>query len=139
MQTELDVILAGHGFAGIMQQQRQEKQFRLFEFALQCRKAPVPFRFRFFQTMQMFDGQERVLIDRVAMVKVAHHQRLNPPQFGQQKRQQAERVHDAQSVRRIRLHQRFLQIKPQLGATRGCCRQRGQRLLDFEFGGRAQF
>src|ERR1039458_9251109 len=60
--------------------------------------------------MQMFDRQKRVLIHRVAVVKVTHHQRLYPLQFRQQKRQQAQRVHGAQSVGRMRLHQRFLPV-----------------------------
>ena len=139
LHADLDVILARHGFTGIMQQQRQVKQFRLFEFTLQLGKALVPFRFRFFQTMQMFDCQKRMLIHRVAMVKIPHHQRLNPFQLRQQKSQEAKRVHGAQSVGRMGLQQRFLQVKPQLGAPRRRRRQRRQRLLDFIFGRRAQF
>ena len=109
----------------------------MFEFAEQFAKTPVPFRFRFLQAMQIFDGEERVLINRVAMIKITHHEHLDTLEFRQQQRQQAKRVHGAQSIGGMRLHQRLLQIKPQLGPTRRCGSQRGQRLLDFEFSGRA--
>ncbi len=86
----------------------------------------------------MFNRQERVLIDRITMVEVPNDQSLDPLHLREQKRQQAKSVHSAKRVGRMRLHQRFLQVKPQLGAARRRGGQRRQHLLNSVFGGCAQ-
>src|ERR1700692_746875 len=78
LQADVNVIRTRDGFARIMQQQCQIKKLRLFKFAEQFTEALIPFRFRFLQAMEIFDCQERGLIDRVAMIKTAPHERLNP-------------------------------------------------------------
>src|SRR5271157_883957 len=83
LQAALNVIVTGDSFSRIMQQEREVKQFRLFEFTEQLGEALIPFRFRFFQTMQMFDREKRMFIDGIAMVKIAYDQRFNALQLRQ--------------------------------------------------------
>src|SRR5882724_10151804 len=73
LQARFDVIFARRGFAGVMEQQREIEQRRLLQFLQQLSKSQVPFRFRFLQTMQMFNREERMFVDGVAMVEITHH------------------------------------------------------------------
>ena len=132
------MIVRGRAFAGIVQKQAQVKEFGLFEFREQSGEALVPFRFRFLQAMQMLDGKKRVLVDRVAVIEVADDQRFDSLQFRQEQREQAQRIHRAECVGGVRLEQSFLEVEPQFAAARRRGSQRGQRLLNFVFGGRAE-
>jgi hypothetical protein len=57
-----------------MQKQRQVKQFGIFQLREQLRIAFVPFRFRFSQPVQAFDGDNGMFIHGEAMIKVTHYQ-----------------------------------------------------------------
>ncbi len=139
LEARIDVVLRRHRFARIVQQQAEVEEFRLLEFCQQIGKPPVPFRFRFFQVVQVLYGEKGMLVDRVAMIKIANHERFHALEFRQQKCEQAKRVHGAQGIGRVRLKQGFLQVKPQLPAPRRRGRERGQSLLDFIFRGGAEF
>ena len=122
-----------------MQQQREIEQRGLLQFLQQFGKSPVPFRFRFLQTMQMFNREERMFVHGVAMVEISHHQGFDPFELRQQERQQPQRVHRAESVSRVRLNQRFLQVEPELRTPRRSGGQCWKDLLNLVLGGRAQF
>ena len=79
-----------------------------------------------------------MLIHSEAMIKIAHHQRVDELQLRQQQSQQPQRVHGTQRVGGVRLQQRLLQIQPQFRAPRRHRGQRGKGLLNAVLRGRAQ-
>src|ERR1700690_704379 len=88
--------------------------------------------------MQVFDGEEGMLVDRVAMIEVADDEGFNSFEFRQKQSEQTQRVHGAQGVGGGRLQQRLLQIEPEFSASWRRRGERRQSLLDFVFGGGAQ-
>src|SRR5437879_5415678 len=75
-QAGYDVIASGNTLGGVMQQQSQVKQLGRFQFLEQFGVAPVPLGLRLLQPVQALDGQEGMLVDREAMVRVWHNQRI---------------------------------------------------------------
>jgi len=76
-----------------VQQNRQVEQLRLLQFIEQFGVALIPFRLRLAQPMQIFDGDERVFVNRVAMGIVADHQRIDALQLRDHQRKKAEGMH----------------------------------------------
>ena len=72
------------------------------------------------------------------MVEVTDHQGIDRLEFGQQQREQLERVHGAQSVRGIGLRENLPEIQPEFRAPWWRRGQRRQHLLDAIFRGGAQ-
>ncbi len=62
--------------------------------------------------MQVFDGAQRVLIHGVAMVEIAHHQRIDASKFRQDLGQQTETLHRTQRHSGIVGIQNFAQHRP---------------------------
>ena len=77
--------------------------------------------------MQALDGEERVFIDREAVIKIAHHEGVDHFQLRQQQREQPQRVHCPQSVGGVRLQQGLFEIQPEFRALgrRGGERRKG--------------
>src|ERR1700690_1551267 len=88
--------------------------------------------------MQVFDGEEGMLVDRVAMIEVADDEGFNSFEFRQKQSEQTQRVHGTQGVGGVRLQQRLLQIEPEFSASWRRRGERRQSLLDLVFGGGAQ-
>src|SRR5437868_14367235 len=75
--TRHDMALILNSFAEIVQQQGKIQQLRLFYFGENLGKTPIPFRSRVLKTMQGVNGKKRMLVNRVAMKKVAHDEDVN--------------------------------------------------------------
>ena len=65
------MVISGQPFARVMKQQRQQQQLGPLQFGKDRRERLQPFHILVAETMQRRDRQERVLIDRVAVIQVA--------------------------------------------------------------------
>src|SRR6266545_2024015 len=74
LNARSNMALAGRALANVMQEQGQIEKLGPFQLRKQLRIALIPLRLRLLQAMQAFDGNKRVLVDREAMIVVAHHQ-----------------------------------------------------------------
>ena len=75
--------------ADVVEQQRQHEQLRRVELAEQPRE-PLPFGRRFDQPLEVADRQQRVLVDRVLVIEVAHHAAADRLELGKHLPEQPE-------------------------------------------------
>ena len=90
------MVFHRHSFAHVVQKQGKNQQVAPLHSSPQwseMRAACVNGRH---QLLQMFNGPQRMLVHRVAVIKIAHHQRINRPKFRQDFRQQTQPVHRPQ-------------------------------------------
>ena len=81
---------------------------------------------RLAKAVHIVDGQERVLVNGVAVIAIANDERIDAVEFRDQHLQHAQRVHRAQRVCGVRSEQHFAQGIPQIRAFGDVDRQRGQ-------------
>src|SRR4029077_3763718 len=97
-----DVIVCLHAFACVMKQKREIEEIGLLKLFEEFGVALVPFRLRLAEGMEIFDSHESVLVNGEAVGIVANDERVNGAKLGQKQSEQAERVHGAQRVGRVR-------------------------------------
>ena len=108
-------VLAGAArLAGVVQQQRQQKQIEPVDLRQQLRQALLVVVRGLAQAVHVVDGEEGVLVDGVAVIAVANDQRIDAVELGDQHLQNAERVHGAQRVRGVGAEQHFAQRVPEI-------------------------
>src|ERR1017187_9575676 len=105
--------------ARVVEQQREQQQRRLLHFPQQV---PVPA----IGLPQIGQRHQRVLIHRVAMVEVPHHQALHACQLRKQRRQNTRLVHPPHRRRPVLQRNHPLQPSPQLPRRRKIFPQRLQ-------------
>jgi len=127
------------GLAGVVQQDREVEQLGLVQLAEDTGVAFVPFELGLPQTVQIFNGPERVFIHRETVRDLAHGKRVNPLQLRQEQSQQMEGVHRAQRVRRMQFRQNIFEKTPKNAATLKAGGQPRPRLFQLMFGGRTEF
>ena len=89
--------------------------------------------------MQNFDGQKGVLVDGVAVIQVAQHQRVDGVELGQGEREQVQRMHRAQRLGGVRLDQELAQMCATGAASWGMVSaRRAARIVQAAFGLEAQ-
>ena len=99
-----------------MHEQRQEEEVEAVDLGQQGGKAPLPGKVRLAQGMHVIDHQEGVLVDGVAMIRVADDQGVDAVELGDEQLQDAQRMHGAQRVRGVGPEQNFAQTVPQEGS-----------------------
>ena len=97
-----------------------------------------PFQVVVFEPVQHLDREEAVFIHGVAMVEIAQHQRVDGLELRNGKRQQIERMHHAQRVSSMWLHQQLAQVLPQARILRHCVGECAMRVLEPALGFEAQ-
>jgi len=88
--------------AGVVQQQCQQEQIEAIDLRKQLRQALFIVVCWRAQAMHIVDTKEGVLVDGVAMITVANHQRIDAMEFGNQHFQHAQRMHGSQRMRSVR-------------------------------------
>ncbi len=120
-------MIAGCGaFADVVQEQSKAKQPGIFVFKGELAEARGSVRFSAIKTVDGFDGDERVLIHRVAVVEVAHDEAFDGVPLRKRDGKQAGFLHLAQSGGCMRLRH---QVAPNSVAGRGGAK-RGFQLRD---------
>ena len=128
------VVVAASSLPRIVQQRRQEHQLRVLHIAQYAAKPSRPHAhlpgLRLLQPVQSIDHNQGVLIHRVAVVRIADHQRVNPVELRQQQLQNPQRVHHAQRLARKEPQQDLLHVPPQRRPLLQMRRQQRQGLRD---------
>ena len=86
------VVLVGP-LAHVVQEQRQHEQLRRLELAEQPRKPLALGTRRVDQALEVSDREERVLVDRVLVIEVAHDAAIDRLEFGNDLAEQSRVVH----------------------------------------------
>ena len=107
-----DVILDRHAFADIVQQQRENQQVAPLRGLPELREMRSALVGRVGEFLQVLDGAQGVLVHGVAVIKIAHHQRIDRAHFRQNFHQDSQPVHRPQSHPRIIGGKNFLQRVP---------------------------
>ena len=107
-----NVILHGHSFAHVVQQQRQNQQVPPLGGLPQRPEMRSALIRRLRQFLQVLDGSQRMFIHGIAVIEIAHHQRVDHPEFRQDFRQQPQPLHRPQSHTRIIGAQNLSQCGP---------------------------
>ncbi len=107
-----DVILHRHSLAYVVQQQRQDEQIPPLGGLPERREMRPSLIRRLRQFLQVLDGAQRVFVDRVAMIEIAHHQRVDHSEFRQDFHEQPQPLHRAQSHARVVRAQNLAQHGP---------------------------
>ena len=128
------MFAAAPAFAGIVQQQRQQEEIEAVDLRQQLRETLFVVVRGLAQAVHVVDGEEGMLVDGVAVIAVANHQRIDAVKLGNQHLQHAECVHGPQRVRRVRPQQHLAQGVPQIRPFGDVNGQRGQRVGDAVFG-----
>ena len=92
-QTARNVILDRHALADVVQQQCKNQQVAPVNRSPQRLKMLRSLVRWIGQLLQMLDGAQRMLIDRISMIKVAHDQRIDPAELRQNLREQSQSLH----------------------------------------------
>ncbi len=80
--------------------------------------------------MQRIDQHKRVLIHRVAVIRIANHQRIDPVKLRNQQLQHAQRMHRPQRHSRIPPVRISCSSRHSAGPSSRCADSNGQRLRD---------
>jgi hypothetical protein len=88
-RTLVGVISAASCFARIVHQQSQKEEIETVDLGQQCGEALLPVLVRLAQAVNVVNYQEGVLIDGIAMVGIADHQRIDAVELGDQQLQNA--------------------------------------------------
>src|ERR1700737_2667319 len=83
--------------------------------------------------MQILNDLKRVLIDGEAMQRIAHGERIDATQLRQKHRKQMQRVHGAQSFRRVRIWKYVLEKSPEIVTLWQMCGQQRPCLVQLMF------
>src|SRR5580658_7753247 len=76
-----------------------------------------------FEPMKYFNRQKRMLIDRVAVIKIAEYEKINRFEFGQRPSEKVKRVHRPQCICCMGKDKNFAQVLPQILVLRRGFRQ----------------
>src|SRR5260221_2213055 len=90
------MVLHGHAFADVVQEQRQNQQIAAVRRLPQLPEVRAASIRRFGQLLQVLDGAQGVLVHRVAVIKIANHQRIDAGELRQDFRQQPQTLQRAQ-------------------------------------------
>src|SRR5262245_26187558 len=74
LQSSDDVIVARDSLAYIVEEQRKKEQLGLFEFRINLGQRTFPIVRRAFQAVNVLNGDKRVRVNGVVMVKIANDQ-----------------------------------------------------------------
>ena len=126
------MVAGAAALAGIVQQRCQVQQRAVLHIAQNPPKRPAHSPIGpvcgSLQPMQRVDQHHGVLVHRVAVVRVADHQRVNPVKLRDQQLQNSQRMHRAQRVSGIGPQQNLLQMPPQRRPFLQMRRKQRQRL-----------
>ena len=90
------VIAAAGAFARIMEQEREAEQSQVLHFGQNLSQAAFGGIFAVCQAGQLFNGDQRVLVYRIAVVLIRNNQAKDVAPFGKHGLQEIRLVHDAQ-------------------------------------------
>src|SRR6185437_1794602 len=88
--------------------------------------------------MYVLDGHQRMFVDRVAVVVVANHKRIDCLELGKQQDQHPQPVHGAERGSSMRRYQDASEVRPHLGRILRPGPKLGKRRFDAAFGFRSQ-
>src|SRR5579859_8241875 len=111
-EAACDVIVDGHAFAGVVQKERENQQVAPVESFPERSKGKATLIGRFGELLQVFDGSQGMFIDRIAMIKIANHKRIDGAKFRQNFHKQAEAVRRPKSDSRKIAGENFLERVP---------------------------
>jgi hypothetical protein len=134
----LDVVVGLGAFADVVKKESEVKKIGLFEFVEEFGVALIPFGLRLAEEMEIFDGDEGVLVDGVAMGVVADDESIDGFEFGKQDGEKAKGVEGAERVCGMRREENFLEDHPEMDAAGSLGGDGGQSLLDLMFGDGAE-
>src|ERR1700743_3261812 len=95
--------------ASVVHKKREQKKVEAVDFRQQSGKALFPVVRGLAQSVHVVDDEKSMLVDSVAMVRVADDERIDAVKFGNDQLEHAERVHGAQGMRGVRPKQDFTQ------------------------------
>src|SRR5262249_50186540 len=107
-----DVVFHRHTLANIVKQQGEDKQIAAVKSCPEWGERDTAFVGRVGEFLQVFDRAQRMFVDRVAVIKVAHDQRIDGAKFGKDFHQEAETMHGPQGDSGKIAGQNFLQGLP---------------------------
>ena len=108
----MGVIAGAAGLAGVVHEQREQKQVEAVDFGQEPGETLFPLVMRLAEGVDVIDDEEGVLVDGVAMVGVADDERVDAMEFGDEQLEDSEGVHGAQSMGGVGADQNFAQAVP---------------------------
>jgi hypothetical protein len=112
------MVAGAPSLARVMHKQGEEEEVEPVDLRQQGSKALFPRNVRLAQGMNIVDDQEGMLVDRVAMIRIANDQRVDAVELGNQQLQNAQGMHGAKRVRGVWPEQYLPQPIPQKGSLR---------------------
>lgn len=133
-------------FPNVVEKQSEEQQIRPLHLRKDFGEARFPFgdagprgsRSGFAKPMQVLNGQERMLVHRVAVKIIADDQGIDGLELGEEPGEETQPMHVPQRRGSVRRDQNPLQVLPETWETRSGL-QALQRLFHRAFGLAAQF
>ena len=116
-----------------MQQQRQQEQVEPVDLRQQPGQPLLVFVRGLAQAVYVVNTKKSVLVDGIAVIAVANHQRVDAVELGNQHFKHAQRVHGAQRVRGVRTQQHLAQRIPKVWPFGNMNSQHRQRVGDAVF------
>jgi len=86
------------GLAGVVEQEGEEKQVEAVDFGQELGQALLVFVDRLAEAVDVVDGEEGVLVDGVAVIRIPNNQGVDPMELGDEHFKDAEGVHGAEGV-----------------------------------------
>ena len=127
-------MLAGAaGFSGVVKQEGQQEEIEAVDLRQKLGQALFVFVGGLAERVDVVDGEEGMLIHRVAVVAVADDQRIDAVELGNQHLKDAEGVHGAESVRGMRAEQDFAQRVPEVWTFGNMDGEDGERVGNAVF------
>src|SRR3989442_11242837 len=114
------MIRVRHAFSDVMEKQRKHEEFAAFKRLPKIGEMRRTLILWLTEVLQLLDRAQRMLVHRVAVIKIAHDERIDGAKFREHLGQQSQPVHRPQRNRRIARREQFPELWPERRCLWSC-------------------